>query len=567
MNERRTLIVHAGGGKAGSSAIQSALGRAVDCLAEVGISYAHAPTTSSPYEITSGNGIHLYDHVVQSELTSKTADLVESFIGDHATGICSSEYLGSMAKSLWKRVLHVAADRNIDVKVVYLVRSPIGYVAASYNQDVKRGGETRSIDEYARDASWQHLDDLEKLTSFLDDTRLRVINYDIVRGDIIGAFLNAWPELEPAKPCLQNLESITVNRSLSPAELEVMRRVNARIDGSLGPQISDRIIFDQPELKTRLHVPDAVAGVLRRKFTKPTTWINSRFFAEAAAPLRVSAGVSVGQVVHDETTERALAVVLDWALGRLAESHADITSIRKRLLEIDWHNATNDAVPADFDPVAYIFINEDLLRSQTPPYEHYIFNGSAEHRQYRWPVRLDPSQDESMASAIARLKLDDPTDWAATPVWTRIRHALQLEGLLHAFAHRERQYLEQIRRDREEQGYDSAQLDERMDQVVKPITQRLASTHAESVEQIAELSARLSQLEAQQLDGIKTLLETLSHRVTAETSALRADHAALTELITRKDEELASQRQLIDRYRESGIFQRFKWLFRASARP
>lgn len=172
-----------------------------------------------------------------------------------------------------------------------------------------------------------------------------------------------------------------------------------------------------------------------------------------------------------------------------------------------------------------------------------------------------------MASAIARLKLDDPTDWAATPVWTRIRHALQLEGLLHAFAHRERQYLEQIRRDREEQGYDSAQLDERMDQVVKPITQRLASTHAESVEQIAELSARLSQLEAQQLDGIKTLLETLSHRVTAETSALRADHAALTELITRKDEELASQRQLIDRYRESGIFQRFKWLFRASARP
>lgn len=570
MKKRGTLVLHAGGGKAGSSAIQSALNHAERALSEVGISYRGAAPAASPYEITSGNGILLYDRIAQPEEDSEIGAFIEDFLGEHRVGICSSEYLGSIAKSRWKRILDAAAAKDIDIKVVYFVRSAVGYIAASYNQDVKRGGETRTIAEYARDASWQHFDDLQKLAELCGQDRLRVINYDLARGDIMGAFANSWPELEPAEQCLRTVGKLTVNRSLGGAEIEVMRSVNARIGGHWGPQISDRLILDRPELKTRLFVPDETAEILADKFAEQTKWINERFFADASAPLRVSAGVSVGDVEDQDDPRRPLAVVLDWALGRIAQEFADIGFIRNRLLNIDWHNAADRAVPPDFDPIAYLFVNEDLLRSETPPYSHYIAHGHCENRPYRWPVHVQASQDETMAEAIARLRLDHPDDWAQTPTWPRMRLFLQIEGLLHGFADRERGYLEEIRRLREEQGYEGKLFKRRMDEVVGPIDAKLDESRSNIEQKLARLTSELAvagRQENEKLDTLNAAVASLTDRLQTETSSLRKEQSRLHALVESKDSELAAASAQLQQYRETGALGFLKWAFARDGRP
>jgi hypothetical protein len=568
MKARRTLVLHAGGGKAGSSAIQSALNQAANCLADQGISYIGASAPSTPYEITSGNGIALYERISKPEFDAET--LVEGFLGDRNVGICSSEYLGSMASGVWRRILAAAESRDIDLKVVYFVRSAVGYIAASYNQDVKRGGESRTLDQVAREATWQHFDDLTKLAELFDEQHLRVINYDIARGDIISAFVAAWPELEACDQCLRHVEQVTVNRSLSGAEIQVMRRVNSRLHGNYGPEISDRLIMDQPELRTRLLIPDETAKVLATKFAEPTKWINERFFAEAQAPLRVSAGVSIGDPEDSDQIDQALAIILDWALEKLADERADISFIRNRLLNIDWEHANDKILPPDFDPLAYLFLNEDLLRSETPPYEHYIANGHREGRPYRWNVRLEGPHDDTIAAAISRLHLDDSQDWAGTAVWPRMRHFIQLEGLLHAFAERERTYLGEIRRLREENGYEGEIFKRRVEEVVRPVVVALEASEAGATARLDNLSSRLNEVIERgevKFNALSSCVDALAENVRSQTSAQQEEQTKLRELISAQDEELTAQRAVLAQYRERGLGQFLRWAFSRSARP
>jgi hypothetical protein len=563
MNERRVLVMHAGGGKAGSSALQSALNQAAAKLAKVGINYAEAPAASSAYDIRSGNGISLYEKIAKPEWESRTGELIEGFLGDQAIGICSSEYLASMAAGYWQQLIEAAAQRRIDIKVVYFVRSPVGYVAASYNQDVKRGGECRSLEEAAQTAGWQHFDDLQKLDKLFDDDHLRVLNYDLARKGIIDAFVSAWPELLPAASPLGKLKSVTVNRSLSSAELDVMRLVNSRIGEDLGPEISDRLILDAPELRTRLSVASSTAEILSGKFREATDWINARFFPTASSPLRVSAGVAVGEVEDQDQPERALGIVLDWALSRVGSERADLSFVRRRMLDIDWHNANDPVIPNDFDPIAYLFNNDDILRSDNPPYQHYISNGHAERRPYRWPVRVDVTREESVAGAVARLQLDDPDGWTDTPIWPRLRHFLQLEALLHDFGEREREHVRQIRRLHENLGFEGEQFRQMLDRTVAPLRGAVDAARTSVDSQLDNLQAEISTAQAVQFETVNTNLNRIADGLLAN----RAEQESLSKLIEKKDEELASARELLRQYRETGLLQHLKWSLFRTDRP
>ena len=59
--------------------------------------------------------------------------------------------------------------------------------------------------------------------------------------------------------------------------------------------------------------------------------------------------------------------------------------IAKRLLTIDWINAGNPLIPNNFDPIAYLLNNRDILTSDMPPYEHFIKLGQFENwRKWEW---------------------------------------------------------------------------------------------------------------------------------------------------------------------------------------
>jgi hypothetical protein len=61
--------------------------------------------------------------------------------------------------------------------------------------------------------------------------------------------------------------------------------------------------------------------------------------------------------------------------------------IATRLAAIDWRNIGNPAIPGDFDPIAYLLLNLDVLKAGAPPCEHYINSGQHEGRRWRWESR------------------------------------------------------------------------------------------------------------------------------------------------------------------------------------
>jgi len=555
MAGRRTLIVHAGGGKAGSSAIQSALGKSAGALAEHGISYAHASADLSTYEITSGNGFMLYERLGRPDWEERGEALVESYLADKPVGICSSEFLGSLPEQDWRKLINVADARGIDVRVVYFVRSAVGYITASYNQDVKRSGEQRTLDEFARSAGWQHLLDLRKLHGLFDADRLQVINYDVARQDIMSAMVRAAPELQEAEAALRANGNPTVNRSLTAAEIEVMRHINARLGQKYGPEVSDRLIYDQPELQGSISPNEDTIAILAGKFEDATSWVNVTFLNDPATALQFLPAMSEAKAKRPDKPDRALRIALDWAIEKIESASEDVSSLRDAFLAIDWHNSGHALIPHGFDPIAYLLINLDVLKARNPPYHHYIESGHREGRQYRWPLNLGESGDAAISDAIARLRLEDSTR-ADSPLWPRLRNALQLESLIQQFAHREREYLNEIRKIHEEHGFENERFRQRLGEAVQPVRATLEATRDE-----------LLQRDDYRARELERSFAALAQNLSTQILALKEDQAKLHASLEEKNTELTAVAGRLQTYRDSGFFSFIRWAVRRKGRP
>ena len=175
-----------------------------------------------------------------------------------------------------------------------------------------------------------------------------------------------------------------------------------------------------------------------------------------------------------------------------------------------------------------------------------------------------------MAEAIARLRLDHPDDWAQTPIWPRMRLFLQIEGLLHGFADRERGYLEEIKRLREEQGYEGKLFKRRMDEVVGPIDAKLEESRSSIEQKLTRLTSELTaagRQENEKLDTLNAAIASLTDRLQTETSRLREEQSRLHALVESKDSELAAASAQLQQYRETGALGFLKWAFARNGRP
>ena len=78
--------------------------------------------------------------------------------------------------------------------------------------------------------------------------------------------------------------------------------------------------------------------------------------------------------------------VLEWCIDRLKTSQDKSFLHMGRLLrEIDWHLASNPLIPPDFDPLAYLAYNPDIVRGGAPPFRHFITSGHKEpNRIWKW---------------------------------------------------------------------------------------------------------------------------------------------------------------------------------------
>jgi hypothetical protein len=254
----RTLWLHVGCHKTGSSHLQSTLAASAPRLAAHGLLYPVRTGVADGAQITVGNGLDVWRYLrweARKGFTRVRPDL-----------LFSSEILHSRLQDPWavtsltRRARAAGIDR---IAFVAYVRSPVDHAASWYQQVVKRHGSTQDVveffDQYGYPGATVLL--LERLAALGPVT---VLGYDQHRRSLA-------PSLEEVLGLplgtLRPPADVVVNRSLTLAELALQRSVNARL-GTSGELVSDVLCQRFPEVAPEAALPPV--AVQRRMLLRET---------------------------------------------------------------------------------------------------------------------------------------------------------------------------------------------------------------------------------------------------------------------------------------------------------
>ena len=388
---KRLLLVHAGGSKTGSTAIQNFCEMHAERLLEAGIFFGRRLGIGSKYQMGSGNGYPLYQALAGGH-SRDVLELTQSHAAHGRLGLCSSEYFAHSTVDEWHRLEESCNQSGLQLKVIFFVRNVIPFLQSAFDQAVKRHGESASFALWSETSEWQHVQSLRVLAEALGPASITVVHYDSAIFTLIRTFLGVMGVDSSFQVAAED-ESRTVNRSLTSVERTSLRRINATLGNTVAAELSDHLIYRRPEMKAQAEEVDAATvNRLIERFETDVQWINRQFFAGqekvAVLPRPGSSSAAAGGVaVSDFEQERnCLTDIADWCVSRLKGSRADaIYFVANRLRCIDWHNGGNSLIPSDFDPVAYLLFNPDVLAAGAPPYEHFILAGHKEGRSHKWP--------------------------------------------------------------------------------------------------------------------------------------------------------------------------------------
>jgi hypothetical protein len=230
------LVLHIGHGKTGTSFLQSLLSLNTETLKSNGIHYPEHPSLNAARQgrISSGNGslILTKDFELDPNLTTLLSN--ENLFHDLA-----------IDDNLNRLVL----DRNCHLEVICYTRNVFEMLISTWGQMVKRGGYTKSFEEYLSSRDPHH----QKLLWWLDAAdkygfKLTIRNYSNYKTTIADRFFrdifgNDDVSFIPVKP----LNEI-VNRSLTLTEYEIQRMSNLYIANS-SQFISDVLVNELPLIK------------------------------------------------------------------------------------------------------------------------------------------------------------------------------------------------------------------------------------------------------------------------------------------------------------------------------
>ncbi len=385
----RALLLHSGGAKTGTSALQNLLREGAGRLAAAGVTYAGAPAPKSPAEITSGNAPPLSKALAAGD-RAEALRLVEGFMGGRALGLASSETLEGLDTRAWVLLAELAQGVGLGLRVVHVGRDPLPLLLSVYDQKLKRHGEARAIGDWARTHSLRVFGTLRVLDALARKgaLALRGLRYEEARDDLAGAVLGALglpPRLLDGLPGGE----ARVNRSLDRAEREVMRLVNAALGDRFSRKLSDRLIAAAPDRRPEPPEDPRLAALVRERHGADVAWANATFFRQGPGLALPDAGSGPAPDADpepsgaEETTPERLA--LAWLAATAAGLRDDAAKeAARRLLEVGALPPSADPrVPADFDPVGYLLRNPSLLLRPDDPFGHWIRQGRAAGLRYR----------------------------------------------------------------------------------------------------------------------------------------------------------------------------------------
>jgi len=390
--EKKILWIHAGGSKTGSSALQNFFELNTLYLNTNGFSYTNKVNIQSDMDITSGNGMLLFQSLMLKSISKEelTKIVFSYFQLSLPTAICSSEYLQYLNDESLFRLLDIGKKNNIEIKFIYYIRNVLSFFISAYDQLIKRHGECRDITEWSQEATWDHLQAAKTFSKVIPKDNLYIYSYEHSKSQLITHFMNVIGLQLTNEIIIEKINSKKVNRSLTLKERELLRRINKEFGDKYSQEISDRLIYKNPNLTSEPEWDDSLIVPLSERYKDDIKWVNDSFFeGEAVVKVFDDTSIKNSNTLTDNDRQAVENEVIDWFISKvkLLEINSFSNSIEyviNKLSAIDWNNASNSVIPEDFNPFAYLLFNSDVLQSGQSPYNHFINAGQYENRKYQW---------------------------------------------------------------------------------------------------------------------------------------------------------------------------------------
>ena len=404
---RKKLFIHAGGGKAGSSMLQNFLAAKRSNLLDYGYSYWTQEKIASHHAVSSGNGLHLFrllnegnchdgarslQNGIQSTKNKHfylkgVHDFIEQSFDGQCNSIVSSEFLGRLNESSWSTIKEVCESIEVDVIILYIVRDPFNYYISEYDQAIKRHNETCSLIKFIEKKQWDHFYELKNIHNSFEINKINLLHY--TKNNLLDKFLKLL-NIDASSDFIGDWNDVFVNRALSAHERDIMLMLNEYGDVSLSSQVSEIFLsFDDGD-KFSIQVPSDLFFEVNMQHKSEVDWINYEFFSgkEVVRPvpnINLQMGEASGKF---DAIQKPYKVALRLLINELSESSAksvsDILDKLQYYLLLPPVKSNMPEIPSDFNIVAYLLLNRDVLFSKMDPYDHYINFGQYEHRAYKF---------------------------------------------------------------------------------------------------------------------------------------------------------------------------------------
>ena len=250
--KRKTIYLHIGHGKTGTTATQSAFSIAAEELKKIGLFYpvdTIKSTKENCFEITGGNWKFDPNKSIERQLQ----DHIDSN-QDFDTLILSSESLFWQIDTLLENKQEW--EHLFDLKVILAVRDVEEMLSSEYQQRIKRHGEKRPYEQFLRSRKYisSHHKRAALVLKLLQNSNVNVdiFNYSKNKLNISEMIFKAIKASEqfPQK----EMEGMIINRSLSQKELQFLTMINALYHEKypwISTNLSDSLVTQLPNVQSQ----------------------------------------------------------------------------------------------------------------------------------------------------------------------------------------------------------------------------------------------------------------------------------------------------------------------------
>lgn len=381
------LFFHTGTHKTGSTALQTYLTANGHTLSKLDVSYEFPASEDRLLPI--GNGQHLFNRLAKRSMPeSELANLLSAYIGGCRLAVCSSEDLTTFGLDEWRQIAAACRQLGIQPRFITFVRDVAPYYLSLYREFVKSGLLQTSFEDFCLTDQFVYpVTSLKHLLAVFGKQSMHVIHYNSVAQNLDKALL-ATLGIDVDKHEFAPIDR-TINRSLTDYELNVLHKLNHVNGNQYSLELSTLLLNRNPNLSASRQINAPILETLRLRHQEDINWINRTFFEDRDQLKLIDNS-------QNESTEEGLAVnekqaidqsVAEWCLSKMRLVKEDTLQFTiSRLSAIDWENAKHPIVPTNFDPYAYLLLNQDVFYAGISPFRHFIEYGHLEAgRRRNWP--------------------------------------------------------------------------------------------------------------------------------------------------------------------------------------